>query len=179
MESQVTLSGYVGSEVEFSRGADWCAARFRLGCTPHWRKGTTWVNGETTWLTVRMAGATAENVRDSVRKGDPLIVSGRLRTRVWEDKDQVHHEMLVIEAQSLGHDLAKGVSTFIRPMRSEPVVENEPLGPSEEDLPYTPAPPVEGEPPETGATLTDDQPEADDQEQAPASLAIVVDEPDF
>jgi len=135
MESQITLTGYVGSDVEYVRGNGWVAARFRLGCTPHWRKGTEWVNGTTTWLSIRTSGLTADNVRDSVRKGDPMVVTGRLRTRGWDDSNNVHHEQLVVEAFALGHDMARGVSNYMRPAKaSVQVFEDEPLGPSEEDL---------------------------------------------
>jgi len=135
MDSLITLTGYVGNDVEYVVGDGWVAARFRLGCTPHWRKGNEWVNGVTTWMSIRTSGATADNVRDSVRKGDPMVVTGRLRTRTWEDANHVHREQIVVEAYSLGHDLARGVSTYIRPVRaSVPVIEEEPLGPSEEDL---------------------------------------------
>jgi len=134
MESQISLVGYVGNDVEFSAGDGWQAARFRLGCTPRWRKGIAWVNGETTWMTIRTYGNTALNVRDSVRKGDPMLVSGRLRTRIWKTVDGVKREQLVVEAYSLGHDLSRGVSTYIRPERIDPSPEeDEPLGPSEED----------------------------------------------
>jgi len=136
MVSQITLSGYVGSDVEYVKGDGWSAARFRLGSTPYWRRGEEWVNGQTTWMTVRVHGTMAENVRDSVRKGDPMIVSGRLRTRSWGTADGAHHEQLVIEAQALGHDMARGVSTLVRPDRaSMPIAESEPLEPPEEAMP--------------------------------------------
>jgi len=135
MVSEITLSGYVGSEVEFASGEGWSAARFRLGSTPYWRKGEEWVNGNTTWMTIRVHGTMAENVRDSVRKGDPMVVSGRLRTRSWKAVDGSVHEQLVIEAQSLGHDMARGVSTLVRPDRvSLPASESEPMGPPEEEM---------------------------------------------
>lgn len=129
MESQITLSGYVGSDVEFSSGDGWSAARFRLGCTPSWRKGSEWVNGETTWWTIRVNGLMAVNVRDSVHKGDPLLVAGRVRTRVWDDAQGEHRQQVVVEAQALGHDIAKGVSSFVRAVRASARELDEPLGP--------------------------------------------------
>ena len=140
MESQIALSGYVGTDVEFGSGADWTSARFRLGCTPRWRKGNEWVAGETTWMSVRVHGPTALNVRDSVRKGDPLVVCGRLRTHTWVDAGGAHREQLVVEASSLGHDMARGVSSFVRPERQlTPPADDEPLGPAD-DQPMAPAP---------------------------------------
>ena len=55
----------------------------------------------------------AEHVAASVRKGDPVIVVGKLRTNVWE-KDGQTHERLVLEADMVGHDLNRGTSAFQR-----------------------------------------------------------------
>jgi len=129
MEAQISLQGNVGTTVEFSAGADWSLARFRLACTPSWRKDGEWVNGETLWVTVRASGQTAVNVRDSIRKGDPLIVVGRLRNHTWQDAEGKTHEAEQVEAVSLGHDLARGVSTFVRPERISSHFEDGPLVP--------------------------------------------------
>jgi len=132
MDAQIALSGNVGNDVEFVSGEGWNYARFRLGCTPRWRKGAEWVDAETTWISVRASGQTALNVRDSVRKGDPMVVIGRLRTRAWTDEAGTRHERLQVEATSLGHDMTRGVSTFVRPERPvAPVEDDEPLGPDE------------------------------------------------
>lgn len=125
MEAQVALSGYVGSSVEFVEGEGYCYARFRLGCTPRVRKGDGWGDAETTWIGVSASRRTARHVRDSVRKGDPVVVVGRLRTRVWVDNTGQQHEMLQVVATSLGHDLARGTSVFRRPERLEPSIEDE------------------------------------------------------
>ena len=132
MDAQIALSGNVGNDVEFNSGDGWSLARFRLGCTPRWRKGNEWVDAETTWISVRASGQTALNVRDSVRKGDPMVIVGRLRTRSWLDEDGVKHERLQVEVTSLGHDMSRGVSTFVRPERVAPPVDlDEPLGPDD------------------------------------------------
>jgi single-strand DNA-binding protein len=55
----------------------------------------------------------AEHVAASVRKGDPVVVVGKLRTNVWE-KDGQTHERLVLEADMVGHDLNRGTSAFRR-----------------------------------------------------------------
>jgi len=132
MEAQIALSGNIGTEIEFVSGEGWNIARFRLGSTPRWRKGEEWVNGETTWISVRASGYTALNIRDSLRKGDPVLVIGRLRTRSWIDEEGVKQERLVVEATSLGHDLSRGVSSYSRPERAiSHQVDDEPLGPDE------------------------------------------------
>ncbi len=53
----------------------------------------------------------------SLRRGDPVLVGGRLRTNVWT-KDGIEHERLVLEATSVGHDLTWGTSAFRRVSRT-------------------------------------------------------------
>ena len=121
MEAYVHMTGYVGGDVEF-RNNTVATASFRLGCTPRLRRGGDWTDGETTWLTITCFRSLAEHAASSVRKGDPVIVIGRLRTQVWV-KDGVQQERTVLEALTIGHDLTKGTSAFNRSERA-PVTED-------------------------------------------------------
>ncbi len=119
MEAAVWITGNVGGEVEFRTfGDDVAYASLRVASTPRLRRGGEWVDGATTWLTVTCTRALAENVRDSIKKGDPVVVVGRLRTNRWEDSERGPQERLVLEAISIGHDLTRGQSDFRRTMRS-------------------------------------------------------------
>jgi single-strand DNA-binding protein len=119
MDSMIWMSGNVGGDVEFRTVRDGLVyADFRLGCTPrYWRDGE-WVDAATTWITVNCNQALAENIRASIRKGDAVVVVGRLRTSRWNDSDGVAHERLQIEASIVGHDLARGVARFQRTSRA-------------------------------------------------------------
>jgi single-strand DNA-binding protein len=114
MEAQVHITGYAGTEVE-TRGNGTVAA-FRLACTPRIKTKAGWSDGNTTWIEVVCFRTLAQHVDQSVRKGDPVLVVGRLRTNVWE-KDGQTHEKLVLEADMVGHDLNRGTSAFRRPPR--------------------------------------------------------------
>jgi single-strand DNA-binding protein len=61
----------------------------------------------------------AENIRDSVRKGDAVIVHGRLRTESWTREDGQSSSTLQIEASLVGHDLCRGKGTFLRTPKPE------------------------------------------------------------
>ena len=111
MESYVHVTGYVGTDVELRTNSG--LATFRLATTPRYRKNGDWVDGHTTWLTVTCWRSLAEHVAGSIRKGDPVIVVGRLRTNVWQGQDGPV-ERLVLEAITLGHDLSRGTSAFRR-----------------------------------------------------------------
>jgi single-strand DNA-binding protein len=118
MEAHVQLTGNVGGDVEF-RNTSIPVASFRLACTPRIRKEGSWVDAPTTWLTVTCFRSLAEHVTSSVRRGDPVIVAGRLRTSQWS-KEGVQYERLVLEATTVGHDLTFGTSAFHRAARPAP-----------------------------------------------------------
>lgn len=124
MEAQVWMTGRVGSEVECRTvgGSAW--STFRMGCTPRTVRGGEWGDEQTTWVTVSCTNRLAEHVLYSLRKGDPVVVVGRLRTNRWHDADGVEHEQLRIRATSVGHDLTQGTSTFYRRRRDVPADES-------------------------------------------------------
>ncbi len=88
---------------------------FRLASTPrHFdRAQGVWVEGRTEWLTVKVFRDTALNVALSVQKGQPIIVTGRLRTEEWQGENGTR-STVVLEASALGHDLTRGRSTFVK-----------------------------------------------------------------
>ena len=112
MEAFVHMTGYVGGEVEVRNGSG-TVASFRLACTPRVRRNGDWVDGNTTWLTVTCFRTLAEHAAASIKKGDPVIVVGKLRTSVWR-KNEETVERLTLEATTLGHDLNRGTATFRR-----------------------------------------------------------------
>jgi single-strand DNA-binding protein len=54
-----------------------------------------------------------ENALESLAKGDPVVVHGKLRDSSYE-KEGSRHAVFEIEAYSLGHDISRGVSRFTR-----------------------------------------------------------------
>jgi single-strand DNA-binding protein len=115
MDAYVHITGHAGTDVEI-RG-NGTVASFRLASTPRVRSKGEWSDGNTTWLEVSCFRALAEHVAASVRRGDPLVVVGRLRTSVWE-KDGQTHERLGLEAETVGHDLNRGITMFRRRQRA-------------------------------------------------------------
>ncbi|MDR0960367.1 MAG: single-stranded DNA-binding protein [Propionibacteriaceae bacterium] len=128
MDSSVTLTGYVGNAVEtrLMRSGD-TAAHFRVASTPRVQREGVWSDGQTTWLTVWCYRGLADNVAASVNKGDPIIVEGKLRTRVWIDDQQETQERLVLEATTIGHDLTRGTAVFERSSRRGADEETDPF----------------------------------------------------
>lgn len=119
MDARVTINGNVGGPVEFlTTQTGKSRAVFRLACTPRFQRQGSWTDDQTIWLRITCWRGLAANVAESVNKGDPVIVSGKLRNSVWDDDDG-HHQRLELDADSVGHDLTRGVSTFRKVVRSD------------------------------------------------------------
>ena len=122
----VTFQGWVGNEIVHRDTAQGSVANFRVGSTPRIRRRSgDWVDGPTSWFSVACWRTLADHVRDSVRKGDPVIVHGRLRTDIWRREDGQSSVTHVVEASYVGHDLTRGTTTFVKAARSEQVGEPE------------------------------------------------------
>lgn len=72
-----------------------------------------WVDGETNWFTVTSFRQLAINTATSVSKGDRIIAIGRLRVRDWDNGERAGTSV-EIEAETIGHDMVWGSSTFLR-----------------------------------------------------------------
>ena len=75
-----------------------------------------WVDNPTLFMSVTCWRGLAENVAESVRKGDPVVVTGRLTSHTYEVGEQLRYAQ-VLEATSLGHDLARGKTVFTKAYR--------------------------------------------------------------
>lgn len=125
-EAFVTFQGWVGGDVTHRETQQGNVANFRVGSTPRIRKRNgDWVDGPTSWFSVSCWRALADHVRDSVHKGEPVLVHGRLRTDVWTREDGQSSTTYVVEATYVGHDLSRGTATFVRSTRAGADVDDE------------------------------------------------------
>jgi single-strand DNA-binding protein len=116
MTDTIAVSGIVATQPNvISTGDDLKITSFRLASTQRRfdRGRDRWVDGDTNWYTVTTFRQLAVNVGTSVVKGDKVVVTGRLRIREWEsgEKKGINVD---IEADSVGHDLAWGTTTFTK-----------------------------------------------------------------
>lgn len=88
---------------------------FRIASTSrrYDRESNTWVDAGTLFLRVTCWRALGSNVAASLRKGDPVVVTGRLQSRTFqrEDHQQVRYEL---DATAVGPDLSRGIALFRR-----------------------------------------------------------------
>ena len=111
----VTVVGWAASTPREIVGDGVPYTSFRVATTPRWfdnRQGA-WTDGRTEWISVKAFRDVAFNVAASIRKGDPVLVQGRLRTEEWAGENGPR-TTLVVDAHALGHDLTKGRASFAR-----------------------------------------------------------------
>ncbi|HUZ38350.1 MAG TPA: single-stranded DNA-binding protein [Streptosporangiaceae bacterium] len=120
-DSQITLAGFVASEPAFKRLAGGSTTTtLRVAWTPRHisRETGEWVDGQTSFVSVQCWRTLATNVAVCLRKGEPVLVTGRLRVRPYHDKDGAARIAVEIDASSVGHDLNRGVAHFSRTRRA-------------------------------------------------------------
>ena len=119
MTDSITVTGVVGSDPRVHVTTQGLAiTSFRLASTRRYfdRAKGAWEDGETNWYTVSGFRQLAHNTAASVRKGDRVVVQGRLRLRAWESGEK-SGTAIEIEADSIGHDLAWGTTTLTKVRR--------------------------------------------------------------
>ena len=125
-DNTITVRGYVTAEPKMWQRTPEQApvATIRVGSTPRKlnRETGEWQDGETSYYSVKCWRKLAENVHGSLRKGDMVIVRGKVFTRSWLDDQQRVRMEVQIEADSVGHDLAFGWSRFNRGVHTPPSV---------------------------------------------------------
>ncbi len=118
-DSMITIRGWLGADVTLREVGEVPVASFRLACTPRKfnRRTETWSEGLTQWYTVTAWRALAQNCAASLRRGDPVVVHGRLDTRTYVNGNDVEVLSFEIDAVHVGHDLSRGTSAFTRTQR--------------------------------------------------------------
>ncbi len=123
MTDTLTVSGFVATTPRHLITAEgFSVTSFRLASNLRRfdRKKNCWVDVGTNWYSVSTFRQLASNVVESVKKGDRVVVTGRLRISEWGDGDK-HGVNIDLDADVLGHDLRWGTASFIRTIRSEPL----------------------------------------------------------
>ncbi len=120
-DSHIDLTGFVASEPAFKRLENGTStAKLRVAYTERRfsRETGEWGDGPTSFVTVLCWRTLADNVAISLRKGEPVVVRGRLRVREYQGKEGSPRLAVEVEASSVGHDLSRGVAHFSRTRRA-------------------------------------------------------------
>ncbi|MYR46622.1 single-stranded DNA-binding protein [Streptomyces sp. SID5910] len=91
-------------------------AKFRMASTPRtFDKSTNeWKDGESLFLTVNAWRKLAENITESLKRGDRVIVRGALKQRSYEDREGVKRTVYEIEAEDVGPSLQRATAAITK-----------------------------------------------------------------
>ena len=81
-------------------------ARFRAVADKKKKEGDQWVDDKVFWVNVTVFGKTAENMMDSVARGDLVYIEGTIETREYEKDGQKRTSVDVI-ANRVGASLSR------------------------------------------------------------------------
>jgi single-strand DNA-binding protein len=133
----VTLVGFVAQDPRQRKIRDGVLVTdLRVGTTPRMLDRVTneWHDGDTAYYDVSCWRRLGDHVRASLHKGDPVMIKGRFRARTWVDKAGVSRTSIDIMADTVGHDLNRGVANYLRPDRRPVAVEGDPAGEQPQDV---------------------------------------------
>ena len=113
----VTLVGYVAQEPSIrTTKTGKTVTDLRVGITPRYKDQVNgeWRDGQSSYFTVSCWDRLANHVRTSMHKGEPVLVRGKFKTSTFEDRDGRPRTETRITADTVGHDLSRGVANYIR-----------------------------------------------------------------
>lgn len=115
----VTLCGNVTNEpqqFQFADGSRVTTMRVAVNRRVLDHRSNTWQTRDTSFYMVRCFRTLGDHVHQSIRKGQPVVVYGRLRIKQYE-RDGERRFWVEVEASSVGHDLKYGIAAFEKPLR--------------------------------------------------------------
>ena len=101
--NKVILIGNLGADPEtrYMPGGD-AVCTLRLATTDKWKDRASGETRETTeWHRVVLFRRLAEIAKEYLKKGAPVYIEGRLRTRKWQDKEDKERYTTEIEASEM------------------------------------------------------------------------------
>jgi single-strand DNA-binding protein len=156
-DATVTVTGYVGTSPALHlspHDVPWTS--FRVASTRRVRDPRTgeWRDGKTAWFTVKAFRGAARTVSESLVQGQPVVLTGRLSTEEWTDKDGRERTTLVVDADAVGPDATRGMTRFTRVVH-EPAG-GAPVSSGAAGVPDRPDPWSDATAPRDARSLTDD-----------------------
>ena len=129
MTDTITLTGLVATVPRhLTTGEGLPITSFRLASSQsrYDRASNSWIDAGTNWFTVSTFRRLALGVATSIRKGDRVVVTGRLRIREWTSTEK-SGTTIEVDAEALGHDLNWGSALFTRTMSAAAAAGGEPV----------------------------------------------------
>ena|SRR5699024_8433212 len=116
-EAQITFTGNATADAElrFTQSGH-AVANVSVAVTPREKSGDQWVDGQPAFYRVAAWRQMAENVAESVRRGDRVTVVGRLKPREFEHNGE-KRTSLDVDADSVALDLRFATASATKAQR--------------------------------------------------------------
>ncbi len=117
-EPQIQLTGHLAFDPEVRTTSNGVPVTdLRVATSRRFKVGEEWQDGETLWFDVACWKQLAENVGSSLKKGDKVVVEGKLIQKTWVRDDGTSSVKLVVDARTVGVDLARYPVKVLKPVR--------------------------------------------------------------
>jgi single-strand DNA-binding protein len=133
----VTLVGFVAQDPRQRETKDGTRVTdLRVGATTRVQDRVTnqWRDADTSYFNVSCWRKLGDHVRASLRKGDPVVIKGRFRSRTFEDKTGQVRTVIDIMADTVGHDLSRGIANYMRPHYPPADIAGDPAADGSQDV---------------------------------------------
>jgi single-strand DNA-binding protein len=121
-DQQITIVGTVGGDPELKFTPSGAAVANFSVAVNHRRfdkQSNSWVEAGTDWHRITVWRQMAENVSESVRKGDRVLVAGRLASRSYQDRDGNNRTVWEITADEVAHSMKFATTVQNRAERNQ------------------------------------------------------------
>lgn len=121
MSAPITLTGRLVTDPEIKFGASGMPiANLRVVTSGRRKTDAGWEDTDTTFWGVTAFRQLAENVAESLTKGDQVIVTGKVKSREWQDNDGNKRTSWEVTADHVGPDLSRATAKVQRAQRDKP-----------------------------------------------------------
>jgi single-strand DNA-binding protein len=118
-EPTISVIGNLGGDPQLRYTPNGVAVcEVRMATTPSRKVGEEWHDKETIWFRLSCWRELGENVAATLRKGDRVVVLGKLLQNTYEKRDGSTGTDIVIDVTSIGPDLKRCTAEVKRPVRA-------------------------------------------------------------
>lgn len=119
MSAPITLHGRLGQDPELAYSKTGQAiAKLNVVTNIRRKDGEVWTDADTTWWNVIVFGRMAENVCESLNKGDEVIIEGKIKEHTWETPEGERRKRYEVTADHIGPNLRAATVTVTRVNRA-------------------------------------------------------------
>lgn len=121
MTAPITLTGRLTKDPELRFSATGMAvANMSVVTSRRAKVNDEWTDLDVTYWSVAAFKQLAENVGESLRKGDAVIVTGKMKSRQYDDREGNKRTVWEVTADHVGADLSRATANITRVSRTQP-----------------------------------------------------------